>query len=338
MISRSLPPLYDPCTCLHSYLLLRTLEDFLPPLLESPPYLHHSGRLRMAMPFAHHLVYFPPALPLPSLHPDGTDPLHSPGQPFTRRMWAGGEINYSQLHLSQNQGPAFCQERITDLNIRGREGEEKAYVRIERHIDHFPCPDEEHKDSKAVFGVKKEILRRYFDTAVARGPCEVLNLVFLRDDFKHVAQKRTDVPPKAFKVSGVPDFSHTLVPSASLLFRFSALTFNAHAIHLDKHYCQEIEGHRNLLVHGPLIAILMTELLRRYLENMCVRSGKPPNAKTIESIEYRNLAPLYAEEQMTISGRRRKGGEWDIVVQGTHGGLAVRGLARIRSPKPNSEP
>jgi hydroxyacyl-ACP dehydratase HTD2-like protein with hotdog domain len=81
----------------------------------------------------------------------------------------------------------------------------------------------------------------------------------------------------------------------------------------------------------------MVELLRRYLENICVQSGKPPDAETIESIEYRNLAPLYAEEQMRISGRRRKSGEWDMVVQGKQGGLAVRGLARIRSHKPDSE-
>ncbi|MDX6739397.1 MaoC family dehydratase N-terminal domain-containing protein [Actinocorallia sp. A-T 12471] len=48
----------------------------------------------------------------------------------------------------------------------------------------------------------------------------------------------------------------------ALLFRFSALTYNAHRIHYDFAYATEVEGHRGLVVHGPLLAILMAELGR----------------------------------------------------------------------------
>lgn len=50
-----------------------------------------------------------------------------------------------------------------------------------------------------------------------------------------------------------------------LLFRYSALTFNGHRIHYDRRYVTEVEGYPGLVVHGPLLATLMLELLRRNL-------------------------------------------------------------------------
>ena len=48
-----------------------------------------------------------------------------------------------------------------------------------------------------------------------------------------------------------------------LLFRYSALTFNGHRIHYDRRYVTEVEGYPGLIVHGPLIATLLLDLLRR---------------------------------------------------------------------------
>lgn len=331
MTGRSLPPLHDPCSYLNSYLLSRTLEDFLPPALERVSSLHLSDGLPKPMPFAHHLIYFPPSLSLSSLQLDGTDPLHSPGPPFTRRMWAGGKIDYSDFTLTLNEAPAFCLERITDLVIRGQEGREKALVRIERRANHFTKRDDELPHSERPYGTKEDLMGRYFDEAEARDPIEVRNLIFLRDDFRKPSPDLISHHPKSIKPSEAPDFAHRLVPSAALLFRFSALTFNAHAIHLDKHYCQEVEGHRNLLVHGPLTVILMVELLRRQLENIHVQSGRLAEARQmIESIEYRNLAPLYAEEEMKICGKKRKDGEYEMWIEGKEGGLAVRGAVKTK--------
>ena len=48
-----------------------------------------------------------------------------------------------------------------------------------------------------------------------------------------------------------------------LLFRYSALTFNGHRIHYDRKYVTEVEGYPGLIVHGPLIATLLMDLVRR---------------------------------------------------------------------------
>ena len=56
-----------------------------------------------------------------------------------------------------------------------------------------------------------------------------------------------------------------IVPDDVLLFRYSALTFNGHRIHYDRRYVTEVEGYPGLVVHGPLIATLLLDLLRREL-------------------------------------------------------------------------
>ena len=58
-------------------------------------------------------------------------------------------------------------------------------------------------------------------------------------------------------------FSRRIVPDPVLLFRYSALTFNGHRIHYDRSYVTEVEGYPGLIVHGPLIATLLMDLLRR---------------------------------------------------------------------------
>lgn len=58
-------------------------------------------------------------------------------------------------------------------------------------------------------------------------------------------------------------FSREIVPDPVLLFRYSALTFNGHRIHYDRSYVTEVEGYPGLIVHGPLIATLLVDLLRR---------------------------------------------------------------------------
>ena len=57
----------------------------------------------------------------------------------------------------------------------------------------------------------------------------------------------------------------TIEPDDVLLFRYSALTFNGHRIHYDRRYVTEVEGYPGLVVHGPLIATLLLDLLRRQL-------------------------------------------------------------------------
>lgn len=327
LTSRRLPRLDDDCSRLPSLLLAETLRDFLP---ESPIYDNSQLQSRI-LPFGHHVVYFPPPAPLSSLLPDGTEPLHSPGPPFHRRMWAGGSINLKTYEDSLKTGvDAICQERIRDVMIKGREGEEKIYVTIERSIKQAMPLD------------PSETLRKGKDSLIPGGDeniNELRNLVFLRNNpFRvSVSADASHASTKNIKPHHQPDISHALIPTAALLFRFSALTFNAHAIHLDKDYCREAEGHRNLLVHGPLSLILMAELLRGHLANSDLikkginRTGKIREREHIQRIEYRNIAPLYAEEEMKVCARKTKTEEWELWIEGVDGRLAVRATARTFS-------
>ena len=70
-------------------------------------------------------------------------------------------------------------------------------------------------------------------------------------------------------------------PDARLLFRFSALTFNAHRIHYDRDYAMREEGYPGLVVHGPLNAVLLANLVR-------LASGRP-----IRSFSFRGVAPVF---------------------------------------------
>jgi len=68
-----------------------------------------------------------------------------------------------------------------------------------------------------------------------------------------------------------PDaWQRTITPTATLLFRFSALTFNGHRIHYDRRYVEDVEGYPGLVVHGPLIASLLLELLHERLPNATI--------------------------------------------------------------------
>jgi 3-methylfumaryl-CoA hydratase len=84
---------------------------------------------------------------------------------------------------------------------------------------------------------------------------------------------------------------HRVVPTDPvLLFRFSALTFNAHRIHYDAAYAREEEGYPGLVVHGPLTAILLAELVREH------------EARPLASFEFRAVAPLFGGDDVHLHG------------------------------------
>jgi 3-methylfumaryl-CoA hydratase len=83
----------------------------------------------------------------------------------------------------------------------------------------------------------------------------------------------------------------------TVLFRFSALTYNAHRIHYDRDYAREVEGYPGLVVHGPLQALAMAEAVRG-------------TGATATAIDYRVIAPLFDHQ--------------GLVVRATSGGASVR--------------
>lgn len=269
-------------------LLWNTLTDFLP-----KPYIEALTRKRAPdadMPPGYQMVYFPLSGPLSQLMDDGTDPKHSPGHPYNRRMWAGGFMHFYKpipFHSESRQ----CVETIRNVELKGKEGEEKVLVLLKRSIV---------EDDAAPFVV------------------EGRTLAFLRDHHQGVVlQKRRHVKPPSS-----PHFAHKVTPTAGLLFRFSALSYNAHRIHLDKDYCRSVEGHPNLLVHGPLTLILMLEMLAGHVAE---------KHEDIVRVDYRNLAPLYIEEPMTVCGKQRALGEYDVWIEGKDGGLAVKGTVKTHN-------
>ncbi|MEV5978313.1 hypothetical protein [Streptomyces sp. NPDC052114] len=82
-----------------------------------------------------------------------------------------------------------------------------------------------------------------------------------------------------------------LRPSPSLLFRFSALTANAHRIHYDTPYCKDVEGYPGLVVHGPLLVLLMLQAARAHAPG-----------RTVRGLSYRLHQPLFAGEQLLALG------------------------------------
>jgi 3-methylfumaryl-CoA hydratase len=85
------------------------------------------------------------------------------------------------------------------------------------------------------------------------------------------------------------DWSKAIKPDPILLFRYSALTFNGHRIHYDREYCQREEGYPGLIVHGPLTATLLLELLRP--------------STVIKRFKFKALQPLFDHLPYSVHGR-----------------------------------
>lgn len=110
-------------------------------------------------------------------------------------------------------------------------------------------------------------------------------------------------PPSAVTVASVnqglrppekkAQWTETIRPNPVLLFRYSALTFNAHRIHYDRNFCREEFGFPGLAVHGPLIATLLIELVRKNL----------PSAR-ISEYAFRAQGPIFDFQTFTVEGCR----------------------------------
>ncbi len=84
---------------------------------------------------------------------------------------------------------------------------------------------------------------------------------------------------------------HTVRPTETLLFRYSALTFNTHRIHYDRRYANEVEGYAGLVVHGPLIATLLLDLLRTQVA-----------ARQVERFHFRAMRPTFDTSDFALYG------------------------------------
>lgn len=101
-----------------------------------------------------------------------------------------------------------------------------------------------------------------------------------------------------------------------LLFRYSAITYNAHRIHYDRDYARDVEGYPGLLVHGPLQATLLADLAGRHL----------PEEEIID-FRYRATAPAFDTADYELSASPVDGG---VALTGRSAGVVtMRGTAHL---------
>ncbi|KAI9893579.1 MAG: hypothetical protein M1814_006375 [Vezdaea aestivalis] len=295
--------------------LCLTLQDAFPFAVDYLALRQHKRRL----PFTHHLLHFHKVLPISHLLADGSDPDYWPGEPFVRRLWAGGSVRESRPGIQMvGPGLVLCTERITDVTMRGPPGDEKVFVHIERLIGrHFTMANNDRINPN---------VRRYRFTRIP-SLSEDRILAFVRAPTGQTVASR-----KAIKAKHSPDYSTTLFLTKEHLFRYSALTLNDHKIHLSKSFC-EAEGHPDLLVHGPLLLNIMAIALHA--------AGKKYGFRgLITEIDYRNLAPICVNTEFKVCVRvpdavkqnryvqESPNDEWTVWIEGPEGNMAVRATAK----------
>jgi 3-methylfumaryl-CoA hydratase len=111
-------------------------------------------------------------------------------------------------------------------------------------------------------------------------------------------------------------WARTVTPDTRLLFRFSALTFNAHRIHYDRPYAMSDEGYPGLVVHGPLTAVLLLDLVRRH------------SARPVVGFTFRGLAPLFDGGAVRLVGTP-SGDTVELEAQAPDGRVALAATATL---------
>lgn len=118
---------------------------------------------------------------------------------------------------------------------------------------------------------------------------------------------------------GVAAWGREVQPDTTLLFRYSALTFNGHRIHYDQAYAQREEGYPDLVVHGPLTATLLQQLAQ-------AQGGGRPLAR----FEFRGVSPLFVGRTFRLEGRDNDDGSLTLWARGPDGELAMSASAAFR--------
>ncbi|MGO4813995.1 MaoC family dehydratase N-terminal domain-containing protein [Cupriavidus sp. 2MCAB6] len=206
-----------------------------------------------------------------------------PPVPLPRRMWAGGRLRFHQpLRVGETVSK---KSTILDVNAKtGRTGS-LAFVTVEHQYSGARglAVTEEH-----------DIVYREEASPNATGPEPVA--------------ARTD-----------EDWSREVVPDPVLLFRFSALTFNGHRIHYDHPYVTAVEHYPDLIVHGPLLAVLLLDLVRRNL----------PDA-TVSSFSFKGVRPTFVPQRFYVCGKRSGDGKSvELWIRHEGGALAMTATAEL---------
>lgn len=247
--------------------------------------------LGVQLPALWHWLYFLPIYRRSELGPDGLPRggTFLPPIPLPRRMWAGFEVSCNEpLRIGDIVARTSTIDEISEK--RGRSGR-LVFVRVRHEIRREETP---------------RVLR-----------AEVHTVVF-RD-----APVAADGPPAAARpqdLSTRPAWEEQVVPDDVLLFRYSAMMFNAHRIHYDRRYATTVEGYAGLVIHGPLVAVLLLDLLGR----------RVPGAE-VARCEFRALQPLFDNGPFSICGAPRdEDNTYQLWARDQSGSLVMECLAVVR--------
>jgi 3-methylfumaryl-CoA hydratase len=234
-----------------------------------------------------HWLYFLPVDRESEVGPDGHARRGGflPPVPLPRRMWAGSRIEWQRPLVIGDE--VSRRSRIASVTSkRGRSGELVfVVVRHELSTAAGPALAEEH-----------DIVYRGLPSA---------------EPGREALAAGRETPAATW--------TRRIVPDDVLLFRYSALTFNSHRIHYDRRYVTEVEGYPGLVVHGPLLATLLLDLLRRQRPDACVRR-----------FEFRAVAPLFDIAPFDVCGRPEGDGRRvSLWVQSGEGVVAMRATATL---------
>ena len=127
------------------------------------------------------------------------------------------------------------------------------------------------------------------------------------------------VAPAPRRHDGVPQWSRGVEPDTTLLFRYSALTFNGHRIHYDQAYARDEEGYPDLVVHGPLTATL--------LQQFALEHGA---GRALTRFDFRGVTPLFVGRAFQLEGRQIEDGTLVLWARGPDGELAMSATAAFR--------
>jgi len=237
------------------------------------------------LPPLFHLVYFESLVDPHALGPDG-HPRGGflPPILLPRRMWAGGRLTFrAPLHV----GDAVSREsQIVDVvHKQGHSG-------------------------PLVFVVVRHTISGERGVAIV----EEHDIVYRSE-----ARGERDAQPTPAPVDAA--WSREIHPDPVLLFRYSALTFNSHRIHYDHRYVTEVEHYPGLVVHGPLIATLIVDLLRRAM----------PQAR-LAAFAFRAKSPLFDGEPFFVRGKpAHDGASVHLWAESVHEALAMDATATLAS-------
>jgi 3-methylfumaryl-CoA hydratase len=236
-----------------------------------------------------HWVYLLDRAAQADLGPDGhpvRGTLPAPPGPGRRRMWAGGRVRTS--------GPLRCGEPATKrtrvlavTEKHGRSGQ-LTFVTVGVQV---------RQGGAVVVDEEQDIVYRDAD-----GPAAA----------PRPAAPAAEVPAgRGEREIGI---------SPTVLFRFSALTYNAHRIHYDRDYCRDVEGYPGLLTHGPLQAIAMAEAARA--------AGRTGDV----SFEYRLVSPLFDDQGLIVGAADGTDGAAVTAARDRYGRQTATGTLRSAAP------